>query len=81
MKDDQGREWISSSEGDILVIVHPVKLMFVFDSYVELYQGDIVMSLGRRMFEDDGEMLYLTVYGIGSLPDDAIFYIHESTKL
>ena len=68
--------------GDVFVVIETVRaLPFDKGTGFNLEKGEIVVSMGAVIFEDDNEKVYFTRLGLGLLPEDHTFYSCEVQKI
>lgn len=65
--------------GEIFVLVENVKLLIPNTGSIDLESGEIVVAISTSEYE--GEIWYVTSHGLGTLPNDDTFYMHEAERL
>lgn len=69
-----------STAGDVFLLIESVRLLRFQNEGFDLDAGEIVVSTGES-YDDVDEVIYITRFGLGTLPDDDTFHNHESKKI
>lgn len=70
-----------SREGDMYITLRRVRMLPLNQKNgFDIPEGEIVVSLGQ-CFDSAEEKIYYSTFGLGTLPEDEIFYLDETRKI